>query len=198
MAHGAPHDAAQDVAAPLVGGQHAVGDQEGRCAQMIGDDAVAGAVFSIRLDAGRLHARLDQRAEKVDVVIVVLALQHRRDALQAHAGVDRRLGQAHALAGADLLELHEDEVPDLDEPVAVLLGTARRPAPDVIAMIVEDLRARTARAGIAHRPEIVRRGDADDAVVRKAGDLLPQSVRLVVLVIDGDDQPVLVEAEFAS
>ena len=40
MAHGAAHDAAQHVAAPFVGGQHAVGDQEARRAQVIGDHPV--------------------------------------------------------------------------------------------------------------------------------------------------------------
>ena len=36
---GAPHDAAQHVAAPLVGGHDAVGDQERRAAGVLGDDA---------------------------------------------------------------------------------------------------------------------------------------------------------------
>jgi hypothetical protein len=43
MAHGAAHDAAQHIAAAFVRRQHAVGDQEGGGAQMVGDDAVAGA-----------------------------------------------------------------------------------------------------------------------------------------------------------
>ena len=41
MPHGAPHDAAKHVAPALVRRQHAVGDEEGRGAQMVGDDAVA-------------------------------------------------------------------------------------------------------------------------------------------------------------
>jgi hypothetical protein len=91
----------------------------------------------------------------------------------------------------ELLELHEDEVPDLDEPVAVLVRAARRAAPDVIAVIVEDLGARAARAGIAHLPEIVGGRDADDPVVGQAGDLLPEIEGLVVGVIDRDQQLVL-------
>ena len=39
MAHRAAHDPAQHIAAALVRRQHAVGDEEGRRAQMIGDDA---------------------------------------------------------------------------------------------------------------------------------------------------------------
>src|SRR3546814_9201680 len=53
------------------------------------------------------------------------------------------------------VELHEHQVPDLDEAVAILIRAARRAARDMIAMIVENFRAWSAGAGIAHRPEIV-------------------------------------------
>ncbi len=43
VAHGAAHDPAQHIAAALIGGQHAVRNQEARRAQMVGDDAMAGA-----------------------------------------------------------------------------------------------------------------------------------------------------------
>ena len=45
-----------------------------------------------------------------------------------HAGVDRRPGQVDPLLGRDLLELHEHQVPDLDEAVTVLIGAAGRTA----------------------------------------------------------------------
>ena len=112
-------------------------------------------------------------------------------------GVDRRLGQVDTLGLGDLLELHEHEVPDLDVAVAVLIGAAGRAARDRRAVVVEDLRARAARAGIAHRPEIVARRDAHDALFGQAGDLAPQRVCLVVVVEDGDPETVRVEAEFA-
>ena len=126
MAHGAAHDAAEHIAAAFVRGQHAVGDQERRRAQMVGDDAVRGL---LRRRRGRrlvssAMAR-DQRAEQIDLVIVVRALQHRGDALEPHAGVDRGLRQVDALAARQLLELHEHEIPDLDEAVAVGVRRAR-------------------------------------------------------------------------
>ena len=43
VAHGAPHDTAEDVAAALIRGQHAVGDQKTRRAQMVGNDALRDA-----------------------------------------------------------------------------------------------------------------------------------------------------------
>ena len=54
VAHGAAHDAAQHVAAALVRRQHAVGDQERDGAQMVGDDAMAGAERAVRVLAGGL------------------------------------------------------------------------------------------------------------------------------------------------
>ena len=129
-------------------------------------------------------------------IVVVGALQHRGDTLQPHAGVDRRLGQFDALAVRKLLVLHEHEVPDLDEAVALRIGTAGRPAGNLVAMVVEDFRARAARPGVAHRPEIIGAGDADDAALRQARDLLPQIERLVVVDVDGGGELVLGQAEF--
>ncbi len=117
------------------------------------------------------------------------ALEHRGDALEPHAGVDRGPRQVDPRAARLLLVLHEHEVPDLDEAVALGVGRAGRAAGNVLAMVVEDLRARAARAGVAHRPEIVGGRDADDPPLRQAGDLLPQVEGLVVLGIDGDGQP---------
>ena len=165
---------------------------------MVGDDAVRDLVRAVGIGRGRLGAGADQRAHQVDVVVVVLALQHRGEPLQPHAGVDRRARQVDALAARQRLELHEHEVPDLDEAVAVGLGRSRRAARHLLAVIVEDLRARAAGAGVAHRPEIVGGGDADDAALRQPRDFLPEIERLVVVVIDGDGQLVLGEAEVAG
>ncbi|EGY00849.1 hypothetical protein AZA_84542 [Nitrospirillum viridazoti Y2] len=195
VAHGAAHDAAQDIAASLVRRQHAVGDEEGGGAQMVGDDAVRHGVRARRVAVGGIGRRLDQRAHQVGVVIVVHALQHRRQALQPHAGVDGGPGQGHPLLLRHLLILHEHQVPDFDEAVAVLVRAAGGAAGDALAMVVENLGARAAGAGVAHGPEIVGRGDADDAVVRQAGHLLPQAMRLVIGVVDRDQQLVLGQGE---
>ena len=88
MAHGAAHDAAEHIAAALVRGQDAIGDQKGGRAQMVGDDPVRGALGPVRIDAGQVGAGADEGAEEVDVVIVVHALEDGGDALEPHAGVD--------------------------------------------------------------------------------------------------------------
>ena len=87
MSHRPPHDAAQDVAPALIGGQDSIGDQEARGAQMVGDDPVARLHVGGIVTGQRLR-RLDQRLEGVGLIIVMGALQHRGDALQPHAGVD--------------------------------------------------------------------------------------------------------------
>ncbi len=193
VAHGAAHDAAKHIAAPFVRRQHAVGDQEARGAQVIGDDARARLVDRPARTADMLVDARDQRLEEIDVEVVGDALQDGGDALKPHAGIDGRLGQIDPRRLVDLLELHEDEVPELQEAIAVFLRRARRAADDRLALIVEDLRAIAARADRAHGPEIFLM--PDDSLVRQAGDLLPKTARHVVARIDRHPEPVLRKTE---
>jgi hypothetical protein len=195
VAHGAPQDAAQDVSPPLVGGQHAIGDQEARSPQVIGDHAMRGLVRTLGVDPRRRHRGRDQRTEEIDLVIVVGALQHRGDALEPHARVDRGLRQRDAFPARLLLILHEDEIPDLDEAIAVGIGGTWRSALDLRAMVEEDLRARPARPGVAHRPEVVGGRNADDLVVAEPRHVPPDAVGFLVVVVDGDQKSLRVEAE---
>ena len=150
MAHRAAHDPPQHIAAPFAGRQHTVSQQEADRAQMIGDHPVAGPVLARRRHPGQAFRGRDQRAKRIGLIIVMLALQHRREPFEPHAGVDAGLGKFGAAAVSGLLELHEHQIPDLDEPVAVLVGRTRRAARNVAPVIVEDFAARPARAGIAH------------------------------------------------
>ncbi len=198
VADGAAGDAAQHVAAAFVAGDDAVGDGERAGADVVGDDLQRGAVgveaFATRSSDSRTGGR-QQVLEQVDLVVAVLALQHRGDALQAHAGVHRRLGQRvhHAVFGA--VELHEDVVPDLDVAVAVFVRAARGAAGDLGAVVVEDLGAGAAGAGVAHHPEVVGHvaaalvvADAHDALGGHAHHLVPDFVGLVVFLVDGDPE----------
>ena len=195
MAHGAPHDPPQHIAAAFVRRQHAIGDEEGRSAQMIGDDAVAGLLRPVGIDTRRRGNGEDQGAQEIYVIVRLDALQQSRDALEPHARIDRRPRQGDALARRNLFELHEDEVPELEETVALLIRAAGRPAGERLALIVEDFRAGAARPGVAHGPEIVRGRNPDDLPVRETGDLFPKPESLVVVVIDGDEEPVFRQAE---
>ena len=195
MPHRPAHDPPEHVAAALVRRHHPVGDQERGRAQVVRDHPVVGLVRPVRVGMGRMRRGLDQRPHQIGVVIVVLALEQRADPLQPHAGVDRLHVEFAHRTVLELLVLHEDEVPDLDEAVAVLLRAARRAAPDVVAVVVEDLGRGTAGAGRTHLPEIVEGRDPDDLVVGQPRDLLPDRRRLVVGVVDGDQKLVLRDAE---
>ena len=70
---------------------------------MIGDDAVRRLALALRVDAGELGNRFDQRTEQIDLVIVVRALQHGGHAFEAQSSIDRRPRQVEALAVGELL-----------------------------------------------------------------------------------------------
>ena len=197
VAHRTSEDAAQDVAAALIRRQHAIGDQEGACAQMVRDHAVGGAEGAVRVLARGLGGSNDEGAQRVRVVVVVLALQDGGEAFQAHPRVDGGAGQRVPRPGRLLEVLHEDQIPDLDEAVAVLVRRTGRAAGDRVAVVVEDFRARATGAGIAHAPKVVRRRDADNAAVGDAGDVAPELGGVLILGEDGDQQLVLGQAEVA-
>ena len=146
----------------------------------------------------RRRNRGNQIPEKVNVVVRVNALKHRRDALESHARVDagpRKIG--HGPIGSPF-ELHEDEIPDFDVPITILFGRPRGTAPDLRTVVVEDLRARAARAGVSHGPEIVRITKASDAVGRHTDLFDPDALRLVIGVVNRHPQAIGRQAEALS
>src|SRR5450830_172490 len=203
VAAGATDDTAQHVATAFIRRQHAVGNQETAGTDVVGHHFERCLLF-IRATNG-LGGSGQQALEQVDFVVGVNVLHHRTDPLQAHAGVHRRCRQRmqHAIGGA--VELHEHVVPDLDVTVAVFFRRTRWAAPDIGAVIVENLGARAARAGIAHGPEVV--GGVRRALVvadthhalRWHTDLLgPDVVGLVIAGVDGDPELFLRQFQHAS
>ncbi len=188
VADGAADDAPLHVAAPLVAGDDAIGHQEGRGANVVGDHTQAGAA---QIGGPRLtRRRPDEGLEQVDIVVAMHPLQNGRDTLQPHAGVHAGRGQRpHRSVGLHV-ELHEHVVPDFDVAVAVGIGAAGRPARHLGPVVVEDLGTRAARAGVGHHPEVVALvlaalvvADAHHALGRQADFLGPDVVGLVVLVV---------------
>src|SRR6185503_4255615 len=115
------------------------------------------------------------------------------DAIEAGARVDRRLWQWHERAIRLLVELHEHEVPDLEETSGFRAFVKRlerkllavdfrplagrpfgeRPVLRQVREIDVHLRAWSARTRVGHLPEVVLLTKAIDARVRKTRDLPP-------------------------
>ena len=158
MLDGPPDDAAADVAATLVGGRDAVGDQERHRAAVVGEHAVGlrgdGVVAVCHSGLG-LDPVHDQ-PEAVAVEHGVDALQQAGAALDAEAGVDVLLGQRHELGARPEVVFHEDEVVELHVAVALAAGRAVvAPAAVLGAAVEEDLGAGPAQAGLPRLPEVV-------------------------------------------
>ncbi len=141
----------------------------------------------------------DEGREQIRVVVRHLALKHRGDPLEPHAGVDRGLGQRRHRAARVPVELHEDQVPDL-EPAVAVAGRAQAGPPrlllragQMVALVEVHLGAGPAGAGVPHRPEVVLLAQPEDPVGGQ--ELLPEVERLVVVGEDGGLEPVLGEPE---
>ena len=152
---------------------------------MVRDDPHADVVLrltrSITLPRD-IGGQVDDRPQQVGVIVAQDILLDDRNPLEAGAGVDRRGRQRIHLAIRVALELHENEVPELEPAAAVRVWLLAKLARiDVVqAKAVVNLGARSAGAGVAHLPEIVLGAASDDALVGKARDVLPNCSGFVV------------------
>src|SRR5256885_7516040 len=162
VTHRPTEEAPQDVAAPLVRWVDTVRQQERYGARVVRQHPVGRASRSpIVLLSHGLHRALDDRGEEIGVVVRGDVLHHRREALEAGAGVYRGSGERGAGPVCLLVILHEHEIPTLEQvpflaqplegvEVQVPLPAPRSPLPDVH----QDLRAGAARSGFTHLPEV--------------------------------------------
>ncbi len=193
----AAHHAAQDVAALLVGGHDAVGDEEGHRAGVVGEDGQR-AVLGLG-DRGELAPELHERRELVGLEDRLDPLQDRGHPVEAEARVDVLRGQRRQGPDRVLVELHEHEVPELEEALVLPARKVVRGAEGHAAVEVE-LRAGTAGAGRPRLPEVLRARQRDDPAGRDP-DGLPGGDRLLVgaeaelLVAREDRDPDVLRAE---
>src|SRR5258705_13486705 len=110
---------------------------------------------------GRRRPETPSRAthgnEEVDVEDGRSALEAHGEALEPHAGIDAAIRERPPLPGRKLVELREDQVPELEVPLAVAAGRALGPpASHARTLVPVDLGAGTAGAGAAGgTPEVV-------------------------------------------
>ena len=159
-------------------------------------EAVAVVVVAGTVGApGQRAGLVDQRGHQIGLPDGVDTLQQAQDPLEAGAGVDLRLRKRRAGAVGRLVVLHEDEVPELHEPVARAGSPSGPPSgPNVGPAVDVQLAARAARAGVAHLPEVVLVAETLDPLHRHADDVVPDLLGLVVALVDGDPDAVTVEA----
>ena len=128
----AAHDPPQDVAAVLVGGHDAVGDEERHRARVVGEDPQRALVGLL---GRQLAAERHERRERVGLEDRLDALLDDRHALEAQAGVDvvgrqRRRASCGRRRRRQVV-LREDEVPVLQEALVLaarqVVGACRTP-----------------------------------------------------------------------
>ena len=187
---GAADDAAEDVSAPFVGGNHAVGDHEHGASHVVGDDTdgdVVVLVLTVGL-AGNFADLVQHAADGIDLKHIVHVLHDARKTLESHARVDVLLLELGVGAVAHVVELGEHVVPDLHEAVAVASRTATGLAAAVLLAAVKvDLGAGSAGTGAVF-PEVVFLAELGDALRGDADDVVPEVERLLIVHVDGGPQ----------
>ena len=192
--HGAAEQAAKDVLATLVTGENAVRDHKIDGTRVIRDDAQGaagtGVIVGVIGLAADLLAQLDEVLHQIAVVISGLVLHDGGHALQTHARIEVAVRQLRHGAVLLAVVLGKDEIPELQEAVAVAAGLAvGAAAADLLAHVKVDLGARTAGAGGASGPEVVVLAQAGDVILGNAQGA-PHVMGLVVLGKDGEVQAI--------
>ena len=203
---GPAQDPAQHVAPLLVRGEDAVGEQEGHGPRVIRQHAEGDAVLPVFgrprvLEPEPLLRRFDDREEEVRVVVRSHALKQRRDPLESGARVDRGRGERRVRAVRRAVELHEHEVPELDDLVRLARRLELRVGDAVVALrpqVVVQFRAGAARTRVAHLPEVVLVPHAPDARLRDRGAFQPEVEGVVVVVVDRGPQAAGLQAEVSG
>ena len=180
-------DHTQHVVTPIVARQDPVADQESHRPAVISDDAVAhnvGLAFVIGVPQHVLNSVHDG-SEQVGVVVGENSLQHRRNSLQAHAGVNVLGGQLMKDAVFVLVVLDKDQVPQLEEAPAAAVHCA-----DMVGVIPQiagflspvevNFAAGATRSGLAHLPEIILTPKIEDVIGVYVGYFPPVASCLLI------------------
>ena len=192
VANRAPNEKPQHVAAIGVRRIDAVVDEERHRARMIGDDVAAHALLGLRERRPDVRLGGHDVGEQVGIVHRRLAVADREHALEAGAGIDRLAREFGERAVGGAVVLLEDDVPELDEARTLVGAVVAGAVGVLLAEIVEEFRARTTRAGRAHRPEVVV-VEARDARGVQADLAGPDAGRFVVAGMHGDVEPRRIE-----
>ena len=198
VAHAAPDEAAQDVAAAVVRRQDSVGYHERRGADVVGDDLYRHVLLRVLavLDVDELAGLVHDGTEEVRLEVVRHALNDGGEALEPHAGVYILMRKRREVARFVAVVLHEDEVPYFEISVAVAAdGAGRLAAGELRPLVVDYLGARPAGPDGAGGPEVVVRAETENPVRGQADLLVPDVEGLVVVEVYSRVEAVGLEAD---
>ena len=120
------------------------------------------------------------------------SLSHRGQPFQPHPGIDTWLGQRVEGTGCVTVVLHEDQIPDLNDSVALAVRSII--ARNNRALIEMDLGTGAAGTGVRHLPEVILLIASRNARGRHA-DLSPQPIRFIVFSKDRHPKPIFGESD---
>ena len=189
---GSSQQSSEHVAPALVARNDTVADHKCHRTDMIRDDTdrnifLRSAAF-VR-DTGELCHAVQNVFDRIDGKNGVCLLHDAGHSLQSHAGIDIRMFQRIVIALFVTVELCKHMIPEFDISVAVAAGLTVRASAAVLRPSVEvDLGARSARPDTDF-PEIVVFSQPHDALFRHSNLISPQSVRFIVVLIDGRPNP---------
>ena len=186
MTHGAANNPSQDVSATFIGRSNSVNNKKGTRADVVGDHP-QGIMMQISR-SGYLRNVADQFSEQIYLIVAVDMLKNRSNALKARTGINRWLWQWRHTSISFPFELHENQIPDFDVAITVLIRTARRTSCHIRPVIIEDFRAGAAGPGIAHRPEIVFFTQTREALRIDFHLIQPNVSRFIIILIDSDPE----------
>ena len=152
---------------------------------MIGNHTHGHIRFGIHtvLFPGHRSQALNRRLENIRIVIALLALQHHTQTFKAHTGINMMRGQRLELSVGFAVELHEDQIPNLDH--LRMTGIDQFATGDLrtllfVTQIVMDLATGATWTGIAHLPEVIMLVSQQNMIFRQK--LFPIIVGFTVTV----------------
>ena len=161
---------------------------------MVGDHP-QGIVLQISR-SGYLRNVADQFSEQIYLIVAVDMLKNRSNTLKACTGIHRWLWQWRHTSISFPFKLHENQIPDFDVAITVLIRTARRTSRHIRDVVIKDFRAGPAGTGITHGPEIVFLTQARKARWIDFDLVQPNVSRFVIILIDSDPKPVSLQSKF--
>src|SRR5712692_3343164 len=175
MSHCTTQDAPENVTASLVARKDSIGGEEDQRAGVVSDHPQRGIGFRILpiRGTGKRGEAVDDRTKRIGIEDRLFALQDHRETFQAQAGVDVLLRQRRTRAIEVLVELHKDQVPNLQEALAIAAGRAIRFTTAMLAAsIIVNLGIRAAWArGSRWPPPVILQ--AHNRFVGNPGNLAP-------------------------